>query len=123
MENAGLRLNQLNNQFKSQNASFNTQIGPKHDDDVVVVSWARTAMTKFRKGGQAQTAPEQMLAPIFKEVMRKGKVTPEQVEDIAIGNVLQNGSGTATTRMAQFMAGIPATTPQHAVNRLCSSGL
>jgi len=64
-----------------------------------------------------------MLAPIFKEVIRKGKVAPEQVEEIAIGNVLQNGSGAATTRMAQFMAGIPATTPQHAINRLCSSGL
>lgn len=64
-----------------------------------------------------------MLAPILKEVMRKGKIAPEQIQEIAIGNVLQNGSGTATTRMAQFMAGIPATTPQHAINRLCSSGL
>ena len=74
MENAGSRLNQLNTHFESQNTSFNTTIGPKHDDDVVVVSWARTAMTKFKSGGQAQTAPELMLVPIFKEVMRKGNI-------------------------------------------------
>ena len=51
MENAGLRLNQLNNHFKSQNTAFNRLIGPKDNDDVVVVAWARTAMTKFKKGG------------------------------------------------------------------------
>lgn len=64
-----------------------------------------------------------MLAPVFKDVIRKGGIKPEDVEEIAIGNVLQNGAGTATTRMAQFMAGIPSSTPQYAVNRLCSSGL
>jgi len=101
----------LNGHFESQNTAYNAQVGPKHDDDVVVVAYARTAMTRFRKGGQATTAPEVMLTPIFKDVIRKAGIKPEQVEEIAMGNVLQNGAGTATTRMAQFMAGIPASTP------------
>ena len=41
----------LNGHFESQNAAYNAQVGPKHADDVVVVATARTAMTKFRKGG------------------------------------------------------------------------
>ena len=44
------RLSQLNRHFKSQ-GTFNTgKVGEKSDDDVVIVSFARTAMTKARRG-------------------------------------------------------------------------
>jgi acetyl-CoA acyltransferase 1 len=65
-----------------------------------------------------------MLTPVFKDVLRKANdFDPKKVQEICIGNVLQPGSGQASSRMAQFMAGIPDTTPLYAVNRLCSSGL
>lgn len=49
------RLEALNGHFASQNASFNTQatLGTRQDDDIVIVSYARTAMTKARRGAQA----------------------------------------------------------------------
>jgi len=44
------RLDLLNSHFEPQNTSFQAEVGPKHDDDVVIVSMARTALTKFRRG-------------------------------------------------------------------------
>ena len=65
-----------------------------------------------------------MLKPVLKDCLKKGKVSdPAMIQELCVGNVLQGGAGTASTRAAQFLAGIPHTTPQYAINRLCSSGL
>jgi len=81
-------------------------------------------MTRAKKGPQRNTAPEAMLAPVLKDVLRKANnLDPKLVEEIAIGNVCQPGAGSTTSRMGQFLAGIPASTPLYGINRLCSSGL
>lgn len=64
-----------------------------------------------------------MLAPVLKDVIKKANIDPKLVEEICIGNVLQPGAGSTSSRMAQFLAGIPETTPLYAIDRLCSSGL
>jgi len=64
-----------------------------------------------------------MLAPVLKDVIKKSGVDPKLIDEICIGNCLQPGSGATTSRMAQFLAGIPETTSQYAINRQCSSGL
>mmetsp|Transcript_11440 Transcript_11440/g.19336 ORF Transcript_11440/g.19336 Transcript_11440/m.19336 type:complete len:422 (-) Transcript_11440:132-1397(-) len=121
------RIGILNSQFSGNNSagSYNARsVGPKSDNDIVIVSTARTAMTRAKKGPQKDSPPEIMLTPVFKDVLKKANnLDPKLVQEIAIGNVLQPGSGQASSRMAQFMAGIPDTTPLYAVNRLCSSGL
>ena len=118
------RLNMLNGHFSAQ-PTFNARsVTAKSDDDVVLVSMARTAMTRAKKGPQAHTGPEAMLAPVLKDVLKKANnFDPKLVQEICIGNVLQPGAGSTTSRMAQFLAGIPDTTPLYGVNRLCSSGL
>lgn len=118
------RLQSLNTQFEPQ-PTFNARsVGPKHDDDVVLVSFARTAMTRAKRGPQKDTPPEAMLTPVLKDVLKKANnLDPKLVEEICIGNVLQPGAGATSSRMAQFLAGIPDTTPLYAIDRLCSSGL
>jgi acetyl-CoA acetyltransferase len=37
---------------------------------------ARTAMTRAKKGPQKDTAPEAMLAPVLRDVIKKGNVDP-----------------------------------------------
>ncbi len=65
-----------------------------------------------------------MLVPVFKDVLKKANnLDPKLVEELCIGNVLQPGGGATTGRMAQFIAGIPYTTPFNSLNRMCSSGL
>jgi acetyl-CoA acyltransferase 1 len=114
----------LNGQFEAQPTSMNARsITAKHDDDIVIVSMARTAMTRAKKGNQRNTAPEAMLAPVMRDVIKKSGIDAKLIEEICIGNVLQPGAGSTSSRMAQFLADIPDTTSLYAVDRLCSSGL
>lgn len=95
----------------------------KSGDDVVIVSMARTAMTKAKKGLFKDTSVEVMLSAVLKAVVEEAKLDPAKVEDICVGNVLGPGAGATTSRMAVFLAGIPETSSLSAVNRQCSSGL
>ena len=80
-------------------------------------------MTKSKRGPQKDTAPEIMLSVAFKGILAGSGIDPKLIEDIQVGNCLQPGSGAITSRMAQFLAGIPETAALSAVNRQCSSGL
>jgi acetyl-CoA acyltransferase 1 len=63
------------------------------DDDIVIVAFARTAMTKSGRGVQKDTNTEEMLVPVFKSVLEQTKIDPKLIEDVCIGSVLQNGAG------------------------------
>ena len=95
------RIQALNSHFTGASPNFNARsVGEKSDDDVVIVSFARTAMTKSKKGAQKDTAVEQMLVPVFKDVLKKANnLDAKLVEEICIGNVLQPGGGNTTARM------------------------
>lgn len=98
--------------------------GPeKNDDDVVICCALRTAVAKAKRGGFKDTPCEDMLAPVFKAVVDQTKIDPKNIGDIQIGNCLQPGAGAITSRMSQFLGGLPADVPFSAVNRQCSSGL
>ena len=106
------------------NQTFNAgQVPAKSDEDIVIVGFARTAMTKAGRGNQKDTNTEEMLVPVLKSVIEQAKIDPKLVDDVCVGSVLQNGAGANQTRMAMFLAGIPETTTVKAVNRQCSSGL
>jgi len=93
------------------------------DDDVVIIDCIRTALCKSGKGLLKDTMPETMLGGLFEGLLERNKFDPKLIGDIVIGNTLQPGAGMMTSRMAQFLAKIPETTPLMGVNRLCSSGL
>lgn len=95
----------------------------KADDDVVICCAVRTAVAKAKRGSFKDTPCEDMLAPLFKEVVKRTKVDPKKVGDVQIGNVLQPGAGAATSRMAQMLGDWSYEAPLSAVNRQCSSGL
>jgi acetyl-CoA acyltransferase 1 len=108
----------------NNNQTFNAgNVPPKSDDDVVILAYARTAMTKAKKGAQKDTPPEAMLTPVLKAVVQKSGIDAKLVDDVCVGNVLQPGAGAHTSRMAMFLAGLPDTSSLQAVNRQCSSGL
>ena len=64
-----------------------------------------------------------MLSCVLKDVIKKSGIDPKEIQDIAVGNVLQPGGGAHTSRMGGFLAGIPYTASLYGVNRQCSSGL
>ncbi len=50
-------------------------------------------------------------------------VSPEQVQYVIMGQVIQAGAGQITARQAAVAAGIPMTVPALTVNKVCLSGL
>ncbi|XP_070622986.1 3-ketoacyl-CoA thiolase, peroxisomal [Erythrolamprus reginae] len=92
-------------------------------DDVVVVHGRRTAIARSKRGGFKETTPDELLAAVMTAVLNDVKLSPDQLGDICVGNVLQPGAGALMARVGQFISGIPETVPISCVNRQCSSGL
>lgn len=92
-------------------------------NDVVVVHGRRTAIARQGRGGFKDTTPDELLSAVLTAVLQDVKLSPAQLGDICVGNVLQPGAGALMARIAQFLSDIPETVPLSAVNRQCSSGL
>lgn len=95
------------------------------DDDVVIVSALRTPMCRARKGALAKVFPHTLLQTVLEATITRtqSKLSPSEIEDICVGNVLMPASGFTAMRMAQLTAGIPESTSLSTVNRQCASGL
>ncbi|OPX84257.1 MAG: Acetyl-CoA acetyltransferase [Pelotomaculum sp. PtaB.Bin104] len=90
--------------------------------DVVIVSAVRTAVGKF--GGSLQNTPAVELgALVIKEAVKRAGISPEQVEEVIMGNVLTAGLGQNPARQASLKAGLPIETPAYTVGIVCGSGL
>lgn len=83
-------MNRLSN--ISSHLSHNT-ISRKNQDDVVICSAVRTAITKAKKGGFKDTSPEIMLSSVLKAAAERANLDPKLIQDIAVGNNLQPGAG------------------------------
>ncbi|KAI5950728.1 POT1 [Candida jiufengensis] len=95
----------------------------KHPDDVVIVAAYRTAIGKGFKGSFKSVGSEYILTEFLKEFLAKTKVDPNLIEDVAMGNVLNQAIGATEHRGACLAAGIPYTSAFIGINRFCSSGL
>ena len=98
-------------------------LGVENDNDVVIVSALRTAIGKARRGGFAETTPDELLKAVFEATMERSKVPYSEVGNVTVGNVQMGGSYAGSARMAQLRSGFPVTVPLNSVNRQCSSGL
>ena len=89
---------------------------------VVIASGCRTAIGTFGGALSNMAAPD-IAAIVIKEAMSRAGVTPNQIEEVFIGNVFQAGVGANPARQAAMNAGIPMEVPATTVNVLCGSGL
>lgn len=89
---------------------------------VVIASACRTPIGKF--GGTLSNFPAADLgAVVIKEAVRRASLTPDQVDHVYMGCVLQAGQGQNVARQAALKAGLPVTTTAVTVNVVCGSGL
>ena len=89
---------------------------------VVIASAVRTPVGSF--GGAFKTLTSVDLGGIAaKEAMKRAKVTPDMVDEVLLGNVLQAGQGQNIARQISIGAGCPETVPALTVNKVCGSGL
>jgi acetyl-CoA C-acetyltransferase len=89
--------------------------------NVYIVAAVRTPLGSF--GGQfAGVSATKLGAAAIKGALEKGGVSPDQVDEVFMGNVLSANLGQAPARQAALFAGIPNTVPCTTVNKVCSSG-
>ena len=87
-----------------------------------IVAGARTPIGKLSGAFTGLSAAELGGKAIAAALERAG-LTPEQVDYVYMGHVLQAGAGQITARQAAVAAGIPMTVPATTVNKVCLSGL
>lgn len=90
--------------------------------EVVIVSAVRTAIGSFNGSLKDVSAPE-LGAIAIKGALEKAGVTPDQIDEVILGNVLQAGLGQNTARQAALKAGLPESVSAMAINKVCGSGL
>src|SRR5882757_4049754 len=90
--------------------------------EAVIVAGARTPIGRLSGALTGFSAMDLGGFAIAAALERAG-VTPEQVEYVLMGQVLQAGQGQITARQAAVKAGIPMTVPAMTVNKVCLSGL
>lgn len=90
--------------------------------EVYIVSASRTPMGSFM-GALSSVPATQLGATAIKGALKKVGVSPSEVQEVFMGNVLQAGEGQAPSKQAALGAGISETVPCTTVNKVCSSGL
>jgi acetyl-CoA C-acetyltransferase len=90
--------------------------------EVVIVGQARTAIGGFQGALSALPAPKLGAVAISAALKRAG-VSPDQVSEVIMGNVLTAGEGQAPARQASIYAGIPKSVPAVTINKVCGSGM
>ena len=90
--------------------------------DIVIVSDARTAVGSF-KGAFANTPAHELAAVAIKGALERAKVSPEEVDEVILGQILSAGQGQNPARQAAMKAGIPQEKTAWGLNQLCGSGL
>ncbi|MEG1848602.1 MAG: acetyl-CoA C-acetyltransferase [Lachnospiraceae bacterium] len=89
---------------------------------VVLAGACRTAIGTM--GGVLSTIPAADLGTVvIKEALKRAGITPEQVDEVYMGCVLQAGQGQNVARQAAINAGLPVSIPATTINVLCGSGL
>jgi len=93
--------------------------------DIVIVSAARTAVGRAKRGMLVNVRPDDLAAVVLQEVIQRAPgVKKEDVEDVVVGCAFpEHTQGLNMGRLALMKAGFPYTTSGQTVNRFCSSGL
>jgi acetyl-CoA C-acetyltransferase len=89
---------------------------------VVITSAVRTAIGAFQGAFASVPAPT-LGAAAIREAVARAEVAPEDIDWVAMGQVLSAGAGMAPARQAAIGAGLPDRTPTVTINKMCGSGL
>jgi acetyl-CoA C-acetyltransferase len=88
----------------------------------VIVAGARTPMGRLL-GSLKGFSGADLGGFAIKGALEKAGVSPDQVDYVIMGQVLQAGAGQIPARQAAVKAGIPMTVPALTINKVCLSGI
>jgi len=88
----------------------------------VILAGARTPIGKL-SGALASFSGSDLGGLAIKAALERAGLSPEQIDYVFMGQVLQAGAGQITARQAAVAAGIPMSVPATTVNKVCLSGV
>jgi acetyl-CoA C-acetyltransferase len=90
--------------------------------EAVIISAVRTPVGKFLGALKSLKATE-LGAIAVREAVKRAGVSPEGVDEVIMGCVIQAGLGQNPARQAALHGGLPNTVSAVTVNKVCGSGL
>ena len=91
-------------------------------EDIVIVSAARTPVGSFN--GAFGATPAHVLGTVaLKAAIARAGISPEDVDEVILGQVLAAAQGQNPARQAAHAAGIPDAKTAFGINQVCGSGL
>jgi len=91
-------------------------------EDIVIVSAARTPVGSFN--GAFGTVPAHILGQTaIKAAIERAGISPDDVDEVILGQILTAAQGQNPARQAARLAGIPDSKTALGINQLCGSGL
>lgn len=88
----------------------------------VIIAGARTPVGKL-SGALAGFSATDLGGFAIKAALERAGLSPEQIDYVFMGHVLQAGGGQITARQASVNAGIAMDVPASTINKVCLSGL
>lgn len=90
--------------------------------EVVIVSGVRLPVGSF--GGSLKTvSPIDMGAMVVKEAVKRAGISPDDVDEVIVGQVGEVAENGFIARSVSLKAGMPKACTAYSVNRQCGSGL
>ncbi len=90
--------------------------------EVVIAGAARTAIGSFG-GNLSGVSAVELGAVAAKEAISRSNLTPAEINEVIIGNVLCAGLGQNVARQVAMKTGIPCHVPALGISKVCGSGL
>jgi len=91
-------------------------------EDIVITHAYRTAIGNFN-GSLSGFSASKLGELVFKKILSEENITPADISEVIMGQILTAGCGQNTARQAALNAGIPDSVPAWLINQVCGSGL
>ena len=92
------------------------------NDPITIISYARTPIGDFQ-GGLSPLTSYQLGTHIITAALNRAKLSPDVIDEVIMGCVLQAGQGQAPARQAALGAQLPSSVPCMTVNKMCGSAM
>ena len=89
---------------------------------IVIVAAVRTPIGSFM-GSLSTVSATQLGATAIKGALNKINLSPDLIDEVIMGNVVQAGVGQAPARQAAIFAGLPVSVACTTINKVCASGM
>jgi acetyl-CoA C-acetyltransferase len=93
------------------------------ENQPVILSAVRTPIGRFQ-GSLSGLSATDLGAAVVREAVRRARIeTPNEIDEVLMGNVVSAGLGQAPARQAAIGAGLPTSVGATTLNKVCGSGL